>query len=115
MSPMSLRNLRERQLEVRHPRPGTHLERALKFLRAHPKDGWRAVELSKRLDIDEHTLGAALRRLRQRGLVDKIDEHWFALPDNEVAKIVAMRMTTRLANEKWGTEDPADWPEVRQE
>lgn len=112
---MPLRDLRKRPSEVRHPRPGSHLESALEFLRAHPKDGWRAVELSKRLDIDEHTLGAALRRLRQRGLVDKIDEHWFALPDNEVAKIVAMRLTTRLANEKLGPEDPADWPEVSQE
>jgi hypothetical protein len=65
--------------------------------------------------MDLHTLGSVLRRLRARALIDQIDAHWFALDDADIAKLHGMRLTTRLANEKWGPEDPADWPLIERE
>lgn len=115
MSPMPVEKLRGRVTGARLPRPGTNPERVLDFLRADEGQGWRAVELSATLEMDPNTIGSVLRRLRSRGLVDMIDEHWFALADDEIAKRHAMLITTRLANEKLGPEDPDDWPTIPQE
>ena len=112
MSPVSVKELRARRANEGLPRPGTNPERVLGFLRGHRDQGWRAVELSANLGIEPNTLGSVCRRLRQKGLIDMIDEHWFALEDREVAKRQAMRFGTRLANEKLGPEDARDWPTV---
>lgn len=113
MSPVPLEELRKRR--DNEPRQGTHGDRVLAFLRKHENDGWRAVELSETLDIEQYTLGSVLRRLRKRGLVDVIKEHWFAMSDHDVAVFQSMVYGTRLANEEWGPEDPKDWPSIPQQ
>lgn len=115
MAPLPLEDLKARQKSGRLPRPGTQTEAVLAFLRTHEKEGWRAAELSDELGMDPQTLGSLLRRLRARGLVDQIEEHWFALDDREVARRQAILLTTRLANEKWGPENPAEWASLSQE
>lgn len=108
MSPVPVKDLKARA--ARRPRPKTHGDRILDFLQKKPDLGWRAVEIARKLELDPYTVGSVLRRLRTHGYVDQIDEHWFALDDHEVAQIQGMRMTMRLADEKLGPEDPADWP-----
>jgi len=113
VSPIPVKELRQRGQAKGLPRPGTHPDLLLAFLRKNLKDAWRASELSKELGLDAYTIGSVLRRLQQRDLIDKLDEHWFALDDREVAKRQAARATNRLANEKWGPERAADWPTAR--
>lgn len=110
MSPIPLRELKARAGKAKGPREGTLGDRVLAKLRKGHDQAWRASELARALKADVHTVGSALRRLRQRGLVDKLDEHWFALDDRAIAQHQAMVLTTRLANDKWGPEDPRDWP-----
>jgi hypothetical protein len=114
MSPISVDELHRRNGKVRLPRPGTNPDRVLDFLRDHIDEAWRGSELSANLDIEIHTLGSVLRRLRARGLIDVKDEHWYALEDDEIAKLQGGILTTRLANEKLGPEDLDDWPSIPQ-
>lgn len=111
MSPIPLRELRARAAR-KGPRPGTLADRLLAVLRKDEAQAWRAVELARKCKADVHTVGTTLRRLRARGLVDQLDEHWFAIDDAEVAKFQAMLITTRLADERLGPERLEDWPAV---
>lgn len=113
--PIPLDELLDRPAGVRPPARDTLPDRALVFLRKHPEEAWRATEVAAALDVAQTTLSPALTRLRRKGLVDNKDGHWYALPDEEVAKRVAMIGTTRHANAKWGTEDPAGWPTATRE
>lgn len=97
------------------PRPGTATERVLAFLRAHPEEGWRASEVAHALHMSPPSVGTLLRRLRARGLVDQLKEHWFALDDQEVARRQAALVGNRGANEKWGPENPDDWVDTAQD
>lgn len=114
MSPVSLEALRSGQLRE-PPRRGTHLARAWEFLRSHPDQAWPASELAEELGVDQHTLGAALRRLHARGLVHKHGRYWYATSEREGAQLAGAIAVTRELNERHGREDPADWPDVEQE
>lgn len=108
MSPIPLRELRERA-KKKGPRPRTLADRLLAILQQDEEQAWRAVELARKCKADVHTVGSTLRRLRARGLIDQLDEHWFALDDAEVAKFQALLITTRLADERLGPERLEDW------
>lgn len=108
MSPVPLESLR-RGTPPGTPRPGSQLASTLAFLLKHHDKAWRAHELAEELDTTQHTMGAALRRLRARGLVDKQGPYWFALSERESAQLQAALATTRAANERLGVEDPDDW------
>lgn len=110
--PVSLDDLLHQPPGLRAPAPDSLPDLALKFLREHPKEAWRAMEIAAELDVEQTTLSPALTRLRRKGLIENKDGYWYALPDEEIAKRVGMMMTARLANEKWGAEDPNDWPTV---
>lgn len=110
--PVPLDDLLHQPHGLRAPTPDSLPDLALKFLREHPKEAWRAMEIAAELGVEQTTLSPALTRLRRKGLVENKDSYWYALPDDEIAKRVGMMVTTRLANEKWGVEDPNDWPTV---
>jgi DNA-binding transcriptional ArsR family regulator len=114
MCPVPLKELRARP-RAKEPRPGTVATKILDFLRKHSEEGWRASELARELEMDPPSVGTILRRLRARGLVDQLKEHWFALEDQEVARRQAALVTNRLANEKWGPEEPDDWVDTPQD
>lgn len=108
MSPVPLESLRK-GLPAGAPRAGSQLARTLAFLLKHHDKAWRAHELAEELDASQHTMGAALRRLRSRGLVDKQGPYWFALSERESAQLQAALAATREANARLGVEDPDDW------
>lgn len=111
--PVSLRKLRGTAAEP--VRGDSIARRALDLLRGTPGEAWRPMELAEKLGIPQTTLSPQLSRLRQRGLIENEQGHWYALADREVAKRLAMRMGDRRANEKWGREDPGRWKEVPRE
>ncbi|HWG92280.1 MAG TPA: helix-turn-helix domain-containing protein [Candidatus Thermoplasmatota archaeon] len=113
MSPIPLEDLKRGRFPA--ARPGSNPERVLAFLREHPTEAWRAVEIAAALDIEQHTLGAVLRRLAARGYVGKKEEYWFALDEEETATLQMALAVNRYANEKLGPEDPADWPSIDRE
>src|SRR5687768_7668891 len=80
------------------------------FLRAQPDQAWRAIEVSEALGIEIHTLGAVLRRLLSRGLLDKQGAYWFIPTPRDSARLAAVHAVTRDLNERLGIEDPRDWP-----
>jgi Mn-dependent DtxR family transcriptional regulator len=108
MSPVSLADLRRGKIRPA-PRRESHPGRVLALLRKHANQAWRAQEIADRLDVDAHTIGAALRRLHSRGLVDKQGPFWFALSDEESAHLRAFLLTTQELNRELGTENPQDW------
>lgn len=84
-------------------------ERVMKFIRAAPGQAWRAVEIADALGIEIHTLGAVLRRLLQRGLLDKQGVYWFRPTELDGAKLAMVNAITKELNERLGPEDPDDW------
>lgn len=114
MSPVPLDSLRRGHV-VEAPKPGSHPARVYAFLEGHRAEAWRAHEVAAALDVDQHTIGAALRRLRARGLVDKEGPYWFALSEQESAQLQAANLATRDANERLGPEDPARWAHLDHE
>lgn len=108
MSPVPLEALRQGKV-VEQPRPGSHLARVLRLLRSNPDQAWRASEVALELDTEPHTIGAALRRLHARGLVDKKGPYWFALGERESAQLAGALAVTRELNQRYGPEGPADW------
>lgn len=113
--PVSVDDLLRRPHGVRAPSPESLGDRALSFLRDHADEAWRPMEIAAKLRVEQTTLSPALTRLRRKGLIESKDGYWYALPDEEVAKRAGMLTTTLLANEKWGAEDPEDWPTVARE
>jgi len=111
MSPVPVDLLRSGRLAHR-PEPESHPGRVLAFLQKHADKAWRAAEVAKALRTDQYTIGAALRRLRGRGLIDKEGPYWFALSERESAQLQMALAVTRAANERWGPEDPADWADL---
>ncbi len=83
--------------------------RVMRFIRATPGEAWRAVEIADALGIEVHTLGAVLRRLLQRGLLDKQGVYWFQPTELEGARLAMIHATTQDLNERLGPEDPDDW------
>lgn len=83
--------------------------RVLAFLRASPDEAFLAKEISDALEIEIHTLGAVLRRLQSRGLVDKQGTYWFVPTESEGAKLAMIHATTQDLNERLGVENPDDW------
>lgn len=83
--------------------------RVMTFLRATPSEAWLAKEISDVLDIEIHTLGAVLRRLRSRGLVDKQGTYWFIPTESEGTKLAMIHQANQDLNKRLGVEDPSDW------
>ena len=83
--------------------------RVMSFIRATPGEAWRSVEIADALGIEIHTLGAVLRRLLQRGLLDKQGLYWFQPTELEGAKLATTHATTQDLNERLGPENPDDW------
>jgi len=108
MSPVPLEALRSGKV-VDAPRVDSLLHHAHVFLCDHGDEAWRAHELAEALDVDPHTLGAALRRLRARGLVGKQGPYWFALSQQESAQLQAAMAASRAMDERHGAEDPVRW------
>ena len=92
---------------------GSNPSRVLGLLRAQPDQAWRAIEIAEALDIEQHTLGAVLRRLRTRGLVDKRGAYWFVPSPRDQARLMALHAVTHELNARLGPEDPDQWPRVR--
>lgn len=112
MSPVSVDALRKGRL-IEVPRAGSHPARVLEFLVRNPREAWRAREIAAALGTDQHTIGAALRRLHARGHVEKKGPFWFALEERALRQLVAAMALTRDLNERLGPEDPRDWAELR--
>lgn len=115
MAPVPLDDLLRQPSGFRAPQDNSLADRALRFLREHGTEAWRPREIAAALDVRQTSLSPALTRLRRRGLIESKGGFWYALEDDEVAKRAAMVMTTRLANERWGAENPEDWPTVSRE
>ncbi|HVL47177.1 MAG TPA: helix-turn-helix domain-containing protein [Candidatus Thermoplasmatota archaeon] len=113
MSPVPIDALERGVAEL--PRPGSNPARVLAFLMARPKEAWRAHEIAAALDVEPHTLGAALRRLRARGLVAKKGVHWHALGARERATLAAALALTRDLDRRLGRERRKDWAELPHE
>lgn len=86
----------------------------LAFLRERMEHAFSAAEIAKEFETDHRTMRSVLARLHSRGLIDKKGDHWFALGDEEVASKRAFLQTSRDLDERFGKEDPSDWPTVPQ-
>ncbi|MHB8587113.1 MAG: MarR family transcriptional regulator [Thermoplasmatota archaeon] len=111
MSPIPLDALEE-VASAGLPRPGSYPSRVLAFLAEHSREAWRAHEIAAALDVEEHTLGAALRRLHSRGLIEKKGHFWHALDEKDAGKLFAAIALTRELNERLGRENRRDWARV---
>ena len=65
------------------------------------------------LGVDQHTLGATLRRLRARGLLDKQGAYWFVPTARDGARLAGLYGLTRSLNERLGPEKRSDWPRMQ--
>jgi len=68
--------------------PDTHAYRLLRVLLDHPEMGFSPRELSELTDVPHSSIHKTLSRMRERGLVRKIDSYW-AVTDEVAASHLA--------------------------
>jgi len=87
--PISIDRFDEEPAEVLDLQEGTHPYRLLQFLAAHREQAFTQTELHEATDIKRGSVGAALSRLEDRGLVRHRGRYWAVAEDDRLASYAA--------------------------
>jgi len=93
-------------------RPGTNAHRLLAVLLDHPDMGFSPRELADLTDVPHSSVHKTLARLREKGLVRKVDSYW-AVADDVAASRVASLVSLASIEAEYGDDAYADdeWAE----
>jgi len=99
--------------EVPPVKPGTNAHELLRVLLDHPDMGFSPRELADLTDVPHSSVHKTLSRLREKGLVRKIDAYWALADDvaaSRVANLVSLRsIESQYGDDAYGEDD--DWAE----
>lgn len=94
-------------------RPGTNEHELLATLLEHPDMGFTPRELADLTDVTHSSIHKSLTRLREKGLVRKIDSYWAVEDDiaaSRVANVVSLQsIEATYGDDEYGTDD--EWAE----
>jgi DNA-binding transcriptional ArsR family regulator len=100
--------------EVPPVRPGTNAHELLLVLLEHPDMGFAPKELAELTDVPHSSVHKTLARLRDKGLVRKVDSYWAVAEDvaaSRIANAVSLQQIERdYGNDAYGKDD--DWAET---
>lgn len=95
-------------------RRGTNAEQVLSFLAANPEQAFTPAEVAKETEVLRNSIGAVLSRLEDRDLVRHRGHYWAIGTDEALASFAATRSTAQAMTDRFGPENPEDWPVVDQ-
>ena len=85
-------------------------DQVLGFLALNEDHAFKAVEIARRLELDEGTVSTALTRLKERQLVEHKGTYWAITADEtRLQSQAGYSRATALFNEQLGDEDKAAW------
>lgn len=85
-------------------------EQVLTYLYANRKKAFTRSELATGIDEDPNTVGTALSRLKQRGLVRHKGDYWALTDDlDRVTAAYDLHATSERLTDEDGGIDPGDW------
>lgn len=94
-------------------KPGTNAHELLTVLSDHPEMGFTPKELAELTDVPHSSVHKTLTRLREKGLVRKIDSYWGVAEDvaaSRLANVVSLQQIEAVyGNDAYGEDD--DWAE----
>lgn len=89
--------------------PGTNGHKLLSVLLQHPEMGFSPKELAEMTDVPHSSVHKTLSRLREKGLVRKIDSYWAVADDvaaSRVANVVSLQeIAAAYGDDAYGTDD----------
>ena len=91
--------------------PGTNAHRLLEVLVDHPEMGFTPRELAELTDVPHSSVHKTLVRLKEKGLVRKVDSYW-AIADDVRASHVANLVSLEAIEAEYGDDaygDDDDW------
>lgn len=93
--------------------PGTNAHELVSVLLDHPDMGFTPKELADLTDVPHSSVHKTLSRLREKGLVRKVDSYWAIADDvaaSRVANLVSLRsIEAEYSDDAYGEDD--DWAE----
>lgn len=99
--------------EVPPVRPETNAHKLLSVLLDHPDMGFTPKELAEMTDVPYSSVHKTLARLREKGLVRKVDSYWAVAEDvaaSRIANVVSLhQIEAAYGDDAYGKED--DWVE----
>lgn len=85
-------------------------DQVLGFLALNEDQAFKAVEIARRLELDEGSVSTALTRLKERELVEHKGTYWAITTDeSRLESHAGYSRATALFNEQLGDEDKAAW------
>lgn len=94
-------------------KPETNAHELLSVLLDHPDMGFSPKELAEMTSVPHSSVHKTLARLRERGLVRKVDSYW-AVADDVAASRVANAVSLREIEAEYGDDaygDDDEWAE----
>lgn len=95
--------------ELSQVEPGTNAHELLAVLLDHPDMGFSPKELAELTDVPHASVHKTLSRLRERGLVRKVDSYWTVRDDvaaSRVANVVSLQsIETEYGDDAYGNDD----------
>lgn len=93
---------------------GTNAHEILSVLLDHPEMGFSPKELAELADVRHSSVHKTLARLREKGLVRKVDSYWAVADDvaaSRIANVVSLQqIEATYADDAYGKDD--DWAEA---
>ncbi len=94
--------------------PGTNAHELLVVLLDHPEMGFTPKELAEMTDVPHSSVHKTLARLREKGLVRKVESYWAAAEDvaaSQVANVVSLKeIQAEYGDDAYGNDD--DWAQT---
>ena len=94
-------------------KPGTNAHELLSVLSDHPEMGFTPKELAELTDVPHSSVHKTLTRLREKGLVRKVDSYWAVAEDvaaSRLANVVSLQqIEAAYGDDAYGEDD--DWAE----
>ena len=89
--------------------PGTNAHELLAVLLEHPEMGFTPKELAELTEVPHSSVHKTLARLRDKGLVRKVDSYWAAAEDvaaSQVANVVSLQeIQAEYGDDAYGNDD----------
>ncbi len=91
--------------------PDTNAHELLSVLLTHPEMGFSPKELAELTDVPHSSVHKTLERLREKGLVRKVDSYWAVTEDvaaSRIANVVSLQeIESEYGDDAYGRDD--DW------
>ena len=95
-------------------KPGTNAHELLSVLLEYPEMGFTPKELAEMTTVPHPSVHKTLTRLREKGLVRKIDSYWALAEDvasSRIANVVSLQqIEAAYGDDAYGTDD--EWAET---